>query len=406
MTSSGLAVASIKYHYLSTVLWLTQFNDIISALNFLADERNAYDFGLDLSRIALWGKSSGAHLALMASLMVKEITMLRLNTSAVVSWFGISDLYRLISDADIDAAEEHTLHTLAEEELLGLNRLTENRKAFNEATPVFLINHTEIDYNRAQEITGRGFTVAVMNWRYSSTDPWPAQRDDVVEALSFLIENCELYKLNVSKVAIWGQSSGEHHALFGSLLSENLTTSHLQVAATISWFAPSDQSEMMHDAKTDSVPGPDEDYLPAEDPQLGVPHGALVKLSLIQKKKPIFDEASPTAYIQGMLPGQETCDFLLIHGTADQTVSPFQTWRLFHLLKEQGRVQHLATRLVIENWHGGPGFFFETQPSIDFISQSFGLGTFNWSRNNDDIPLLLLGDNFSWNPDDIGSKLL
>eukprot|EP00924_Labyrinthula_sp_SR-Ha-C_P000292 snap_masked-scaffold_25-processed-gene-2.55-mRNA-1 protein AED:1.00 eAED:1.00 QI:0/-1/0/0/-1/1/1/0/673 len=521
MTSNGLAVASINWQYSSTAIWPAQLNDVIAALDFLTEEETSTTYGLDVSKISLWGQSSGAHMALMASFSASELTQLNLKISSVVSWYAPSDLYHIYTDRISDDVEGTNFDAEPEEQLVGATRVIENKQVFDEASPLFVVNNTEngvklpvenllivhgdsdgtisplqserlyngiveqggyssleyrvveggehggdafeaetfhavsflagsmgsqkpnydlisdiaygepdrqnlslylatstpegyesnplvlyihggawfrgsnaqvLDYNRAQEITGRGFSVAAMNWRYSSTDSWPAQRDDVIDALDFLVENSEIYNLNVSKVAIWGQSSGAHQALFGGLLAEELTEANVEIAGTVAWFPPSSLMDLPTDRLIDFAPGPDyTEFTPAEDPMQGEPEEMLLNLSLTEENRDSFEAASPVFWINAMDRGTPTCDFLILHGTADDRVSPVQTWRLFHALEDQGGAQNLNVRLIEENGHGGDDFFDETIPSLDFISQSFGLGEFDWADNNDDIDLILRG---------------
>eukprot|EP00924_Labyrinthula_sp_SR-Ha-C_P012430 augustus_masked-scaffold_10-processed-gene-6.55-mRNA-1 protein AED:1.00 eAED:1.00 QI:0/-1/0/0/-1/1/1/0/658 len=251
-------------------------------------------------------------------------------------------------------------------------------------------NAQVLDYNRANEITGRGFTVAAMNWRYSSTDSWPAQLEDIIDALNFLDANSEEYNLDMEKVAIWGQSSGAHMALMGGLFAEKLTNSHLEISSTVSWFAITALFELVDDFFNDLVPQPDGIvFVPADDPQTGIPTERLLNLSQTEENKQAFDEASPVYTVQTLEKGEKTCDFMLVHGTADPNVSPLQTLRMFKALEEHDETEELIVRLVPDNGHGGPDFFDETIPSLDFITQSFGLGKYDFGNNNDDIEFIL-----------------
>eukprot|EP00924_Labyrinthula_sp_SR-Ha-C_P007482 snap_masked-scaffold_24-processed-gene-4.4-mRNA-1 protein AED:1.00 eAED:1.00 QI:0/0/0/0/1/1/2/0/665 len=521
MTSNGLAVASMNWQYSSTAIWPAQLNDIISALDFLSEEENVDLYGLDITKISLWGQSSGAHMALMGSFNAEEMTSLNLNISAVISWYAPSDLYQVYSDRLIDEVEGTIFDAAPEEQVLGVNRTIENKQIFDEASPLYIINNTEVgiklpvenllivhgdsdntvsplqserlysslleqkgyssleyriveggehggegfdeetfyavsflaesmgsqkpnydlisdlkygederqnvslylatstpegyannplilyihggawfrgsnaqvlDYNRAQEITSRGYSVAAINYRFSSTDSWPAQKNDVIQALDFLVENSEIYKFNLSKVAIWGQSSGAHLSLLGGLLSQELTESNLEILATVSWYAPSNLYDLPQDLLDDLVPGPDEtEFIPAKNPSEGEPEEMLMNMSLTEENKDYFDAASPVYWINSMERGLPTCDFLVLHGTADDRVSPLQTLRLFHALENQGGAQNLNVRIIEENGHGGEDFFDETIPSLDFISRSFGLAEFDWADNNDNVDLILTG---------------
>lgn len=61
LAKHGLMIASLDYRLVPEVRWPDPLSDIIQALEFLRKQQ------VDLSRIALWGFSAGAHLALMAA---------------------------------------------------------------------------------------------------------------------------------------------------------------------------------------------------------------------------------------------------------------------------------------------------------------------------------------------------
>lgn len=74
-------------------------DDVMCAIKWVGEHAKTYNF--DTSKIVITGFSSGGHLALIAALMNRELGLHRcyagdqLKVSAVINWFGISDIERL-----------------------------------------------------------------------------------------------------------------------------------------------------------------------------------------------------------------------------------------------------------------------------------------------------------------------
>ncbi|MER5637932.1 alpha/beta hydrolase [Kitasatospora sp. NPDC002227] len=64
--SAGLAVATIDYRHSLEAAFPAQLHDVRAAIRYL--RHFAAELGLDPARLALWGESAGAHLALLAAL--------------------------------------------------------------------------------------------------------------------------------------------------------------------------------------------------------------------------------------------------------------------------------------------------------------------------------------------------
>ena len=75
----------------------------------------------------------------------------------------------------------------------------------------WLVGHKG-DAQLITEVTNAGFVLAAMNYRYSSTAPFPAQIQDVKAAVRFLRANALTYQLDPSRIGLWGQSAGAHLA--------------------------------------------------------------------------------------------------------------------------------------------------------------------------------------------------
>lgn len=86
LAARGYVVASIEYRLSREAVHPAPSEDLAAALEFL--RANAIRFGIDAGRIALWGMSSGAHLAALHAMTCEPARCVR----GLVGWFGVYDL--------------------------------------------------------------------------------------------------------------------------------------------------------------------------------------------------------------------------------------------------------------------------------------------------------------------------
>lgn len=65
LSDAGIAVAAVDYRHSLEATFPAQLHDVRAAVRYL--RRFAGEFGIDPARLALWGESAGAHLALLAA---------------------------------------------------------------------------------------------------------------------------------------------------------------------------------------------------------------------------------------------------------------------------------------------------------------------------------------------------
>jgi acetyl esterase/lipase len=98
---AGLAFASVDYRLIGEANFPAQLHDIKSAIRYL--RRYAQYFGIDEKRIGAWGESAGGHLVALLGLTAFDrslegtvgVTGESSHVSAVVDWYGVSDLVSL-----------------------------------------------------------------------------------------------------------------------------------------------------------------------------------------------------------------------------------------------------------------------------------------------------------------------
>ena len=89
LAAEGFAVAAIDYRLSGEARFPAAVEDVAAAVGWVRD--NAAAYGLDASRVFLWGESSGGHLALQSALTGSKV-------QAVVAWFPVTDLPGLPAD--------------------------------------------------------------------------------------------------------------------------------------------------------------------------------------------------------------------------------------------------------------------------------------------------------------------
>jgi len=74
---------------------------------------------------------------------------------------------------------------------------------------------------RATEFVNLGYTVASINYRLSTTDPFPANIEDLRDGLLFLTERAEEFRLDPTRIMTYGISAGGHLAAFMALAANS-----------------------------------------------------------------------------------------------------------------------------------------------------------------------------------------
>src|SRR5450631_2494284 len=75
--------------------------------------------------------------------------------------------------------------------------------------------------NTVKSFLDSGYALASIDYRYSTTAPFPAQIQDCNQAIQFLYDHADKYKLDKNKLALIGFSAGGHLASLLGLSSNN-----------------------------------------------------------------------------------------------------------------------------------------------------------------------------------------
>ena len=181
-----------------------------------------------------------------------------------------------------------------------------------------------------ERLTAAGFVVAAPSYRFSGEAPFPAQRDDVLDAIRWLHGHAGELLVDPARTYCWGTSAG---GLLAGLAA--LVPGAPPVAGVVCWYPVTDLLALDHQA-TDSF----------EARLLGGPIGEHLDLAR---------EASPVTYVRAGAP-----PFLLQHGQADTWVPCAQSVRLAGKLRAVGVPVQLQTV-------PGADHFFAGAPDIESI---------------------------------------
>jgi acetyl esterase/lipase len=202
----------------------------------------------------------------------------------------------------------------------------------------------------AARLVAAGYAVASVEYRPTNEATFPAQIHDCKAAIRWLRANAQKYNLNAARIGVWGASFGAYLASFlgtsGNVKylegdAGNLDQSS-RVQAVVAFSGPAD---LMGEDLSDSKSNAETSY-----------YAALIGGPLAEQRDRA-KAASPITYISADDP-----PFLIVHGTADEVVSPRQAERFVTALK------HVRIDATLEYVIGGGHDFKETQTSA--ISES------------------------------------
>ena len=191
--------------------------------------------------------------------------------------------------------------------------------------------------------TSRGYAVAIARYRPATTAHFPAQLDDLRNAIRFLRANGAQWQLDTRRIAAWGSSAGGHlAALLGTTndAAKAAGTATADVQAVIAFGAATDLMTLQQDAFENHCPGSYEDDSSMQAQLIGC---------LIFACGDRAQQASPLHFVT-----RDDAPFLLIHGGADCLIPPGQSRRLYDALRSAGVSATLRTLTA-----GAPGTWNE-----------------------------------------------
>jgi acetyl esterase/lipase len=207
-------------------------------------------------------------------------------------------------------------------------------------------------------LTGRGYTIASVDFLPASAARFPAQVLEIKAAVRFLRAQARTYGYDASRIAIMGASSGAHLAALvgtsnGEAELEGALGEHLDqssaVQAIVSYFGASNLTTILQQSTPFGV---------------GVRQPALIRLlgGLPSDVEPLAKLASPVFHVDASDP-----PLLLLHGDQDRQMPINQSHELEGAYERQGLDVDFI--VVHDAGHGGDEFYAQghLQRLIDFL---------------------------------------
>jgi acetyl esterase/lipase len=204
------------------------------------------------------------------------------------------------------------------------------------------------------ELAKRGYVLAIVQYRHSGQAQFPAQIQDMKNAIRFLKIHAEQYRINPQEVILAGCSSGGHTAMFNSIIDDydeqdmNLFPYgdlNAKVRGILDYYGS--VSLMMEDGNPTTL----NHKLPYS------PEGMLFKANL--REHP--ELAKLGTVVTHITPELEIPPVCIFHGTKDLIVNTKQSVELYEKLKEAGKDVRLY--LIEGASHGGGEFW--TKEAVD-----------------------------------------
>jgi acetyl esterase/lipase len=202
--------------------------------------------------------------------------------------------------------------------------------------------HADMSYmvNTLKLFIDNGYAVASIDYRWSTTAPFPAQIQDCNQAIEFLYKNAAQYNIDESRIALIGFSAGGHLAsLLGLSNNNNVREFYpngkrpdFKISLVMDFYGPSDLTTL----KGNDNP----------DPRNPI---TLLLGATVAARPDLAKKASPITYIDRKDP-----PFLIVQGEKDQSVNPDQSVKLSALLTKEGIPNDLI--IVPGAPHFGPMF--------------------------------------------------
>jgi acetyl esterase/lipase len=208
----------------------------------------------------------------------------------------------------------------------------------------WMLNDKYADMGYMQEtlkmFMDQGYAVASIDYRYSTTTPFPAQVQDCNQAIEYLFENGAQYNIDGSRIALIGFSAGGHLASLVGLSSNNNVKafypqgkkSGFKISLVLDFYGPADFFTL----KGNDDPSPKNPI-------------TLLLGAMPTTRPDLAKRASPVTYIDKHDP-----PFLIVQGEKDESVNPDQSVLLSGLLTKAGVKNELI--IVPGAPHYGPMF--------------------------------------------------
>lgn len=191
----------------------------------------------------------------------------------------------------------------------------------------------------------KGYCVALVEYRPSTTAPFPAQAEDVKTAIRYLRSRPAYFHFDPGRVAVWGDSSGGHTALMAGFTGDyapSLATDEPQsacVSCIVDWYGPTVISEMAYEPSSCG-------HMDADSPE-----GWLIGHVPVLEHPSLTAATVPQSYLTPDIPMPPV---LIMHGSMDKTVHFQQSIHLYEALRSLNKEVEFVKLEGAD--HGSGGF--------------------------------------------------
>jgi len=199
----------------------------------------------------------------------------------------------------------------------------------------------------SRKLAGQGYAVLNVNYRFAPRFTYPAQVHDLQQALGWIVENANKYRLDLQRVNTWGYSSGAHlAALIGAIdHGEYLADDSIplpRIRSVVAGGIPSDLRKYTGSPIVMRFMGGDQHEMPER-----------------------YAEASPVYHVSSDDP-----PVFLYHGNLDFLVPDDQASDYYEALREAG----IDAELYLHRWLGHMSMFLfggdAEAKAIDFLNRN------------------------------------
>lgn len=201
----------------------------------------------------------------------------------------------------------------------------------------------------------RGYVTAILQYRESSIASYPAPVEDAKTGVRFLRMHAEEYHIDPENIVIMGDSSGGHTALAAGITAEEdcmdteiYSGVSCSVKAIVDLYGVTDICQKTDFPSTPNQGEPDS------------PEGMLIGGNNVYEHPELSGPVIISNYVKAE---KEIPPILMMHGTADDTVSCDQSIRLYKKFLEEGK--NVTFYLVENAGHGDIAFW--TEKNMDII---------------------------------------
>jgi acetyl esterase/lipase len=193
-----------------------------------------------------------------------------------------------------------------------------------------------------------GFAVASINYRLIHDAQWPAQINDCRDAVRWLRDHADKYRLDPAHIGAWGGSAGGHLvAILGTIDAPKGEATPSRIQAACDWYGPADLLTMPPNVVTAT----------RTLEQVANSNGAKLLGATVRDIPETAKQASGLYHVSADDP-----PFLVMHGDEDPGVPIAQSEKFVAALRRAG--VDTTWHIVKGAGHGGPLFRTEEVKSI------------------------------------------